>query len=149
MISLIRGWFAFSIAPLCFGGGGGSTSSISSNTTTNTTTNTDKRMVTSDNAIALSGDNSSIHITQSDGGAMKAATDLFKMSADANATNYDKLLNTSGTALQSMFGFATKGLDTAVKVMDTGQNKGTWDNKTVALLGGGALVVVGIVAFRQ
>lgn len=148
-MQLFKNWFAFTIAPLCFGGGGGSTSSSSSNTTNTTTNNTDKRMVTSDNAIALSGDGSSIHITQSDSGAMKTASDLFRMSADANATNYDKLLNTSGTALQSMFGFATKGLDTAVKMMDTGQNKGTLDNKTIALLGAGALLVVGIFAFRK
>lgn len=160
MISLIRGWFAFSIAPLCFGGGGGSTSSSSSNTTTNSTTNTDKRMVTSDNAIALSGDNSSIHITQSDGGAMKAATDLFKMSADANATNYDNLLNTSSAGLKGVLDFASSAMgksfeitkttqDNAKTMMDIGQSKGTLDNRTITILGVAVVAAIGVFAFRR
>jgi hypothetical protein len=161
MLNFIRGWFTFSIAPLCLGGGGGSTSSSSASTTTTTTQNTDNRQVVSDNGIGLSNsNNANITINHTDAGAMRAATDMFKLANDAGSKNYGALLNTSSDALKGMLEFATgtmsKGFDTvktaqenAVRMMDTAQSKGTIDNKTMIMLGLGAVAMVGIFAFRK
>lgn len=161
MLNLIRGWFAFSIAPLCFGGTGGTTSTASSNTTTTTTQNTDNRQVVSDNGIGLSNsNNANITINHTDAGAMKAATSMFQMANDAGSKNYGALLNTSSDALKGMLEFASgtmsKGFDTAktaqenaVRMMDTAQSKGTIDNKTMIMLGLGAVAMVGLLAFRK
>lgn len=161
MINLIRGWFAFAIAPLCFGGGGGSTSSSSASTTNTTTNNTDNRQVVSDNGMGFSNvHGSTINISQTDGGAVKGAVDMFALATAANTKDYGQLLNTSGDALKGMFTLvdnaASKSFsaaqvaqENARAMLDTAQSKGTLDNKTIAMLGVAALAAVGLFAFRK
>lgn len=159
MINLIKTWFAFSIAPLCFGGGGGSTTSISESTTNTTTHNIDNRMVVSDAGIGLSNINGST-VTLTDHGAMKTASDMFQMATAANTKDFGQVLNTSSDALKGILSFADKAVtnsfnsaqvaqSNALSMLDTAQSKGTLDNKTIVMLGLGAAAVLSVFAFKR
>jgi hypothetical protein len=157
MIKLIKSYLEFCILPLYFGGGG-SSSSTSANTNT---TNNDNRMVVSDSGVGLSNvSNSNVTMTTTDHGAINGAFTTMQLANDASAKNYGTLLNTSAGALDGIMKFAnnavTKSFDSAaqasqnsIKMMDVGQSKGTLDNKTIVMLGGGALLVVAMFVFRK
>lgn len=143
---------------------GGSSSSSSSNQTS--TTNVDKRQVVS-GGTGVSADNSTIHVSSLDGGAIQGAADIAKSALDtistanaANSTNYEQLLNTTGDALVGMFKLADMALSGGFKsvgdtqqamaaAIDTANSKGTLDNRTITILGVSTAVAVAAYAMRK
>lgn len=75
-----------------YGGGGGSSSSAS--TTSTTTQNTDKRQVVDNGGFGVTTDNSTVNISQSDQGAIKAAGALASQALSSNAGNFNTLMDT-------------------------------------------------------
>jgi hypothetical protein len=122
MFNFWRALWAFSFAPLCFGGSGGQSAS------TTTTNNADKR-ISLQSGLAVSG-------------AINAAFDFAK-SANANSgANYQALLNTTSNSLSGVL----SGIASTQNFIASTQAiaKGTMDSKTIVLLGGGVLAVAAI-----
>jgi hypothetical protein len=133
MFNFWRALWAFSFAPLCFGGSGGQSAS------TTTTNNADKR-ISLQSGLAVSGSGNTI--TTTDAGAINAAFDFAK-SANANSgANYQALLNTTSNSLSGVL----SGIASTQNFIASTQAiaKGTMDSKTIVLLGGGVLAVAAI-----
>ena len=104
------------------GRGGDSRSESSS-----ATTNTDKRVAV-DSGVGLSGDNSSVVIT--DSGIVSRALDSVDTSSAMQADTFDKLLNVS----ERLIGSTQKSVSDAYSKATT-DAKGSLDNKTIVILG--------------
>lgn len=178
MFNFWKNLFCFAFMPLYFGGSGGSSSS------TTTTNNTSIQAGIGDGAIGVFGQGNSLSVTNntSDYGAihdafsfgkdaLQASTknnkdfldsgnSLFKMSTDANSSNYEKLLSTTSGGFNNLMSFGREAVSGALSsisdsqknvaaLLDTAQSKGTMDNRTMIMLGGGALLVVAVVAWRS
>lgn len=83
-------------------GGGGSSSSSSS-----ATSNIDKRLVTGQNSVGVSADNSTVTVQVLDGGAIAGALELARQT-DAN----------SGKNLGTVLGFASGLYESAMKALE-------------------------------
>lgn len=125
-------FWSFGFAPLYFGGSGNS-SSTSTPTTTNTT-NLDKRLAMT-SGIGVTADNSTIHVTSLDGGAVSSAFDFASKAQNQMSVSYDNLLKTSGSALTGIMSLANGAISTSQAALDTAQSKGTLDNRTITILG--------------
>lgn len=140
MIKLIRAWWLFCIAGLCFGG------SSSSAATTN---NVDKRLVTGQ-GMGISADNSTVNVL--DGGAIAQAIDLVK-TTDANAgKNYAQTLGLA----KDFFTQSVAALDkSAAMVKDSGAVvAAAYDNAKgqgadAKFMAYGAMAVVALVAVKS
>lgn len=112
------------------GGGGGSSSSAS------TTNNIDKRVAV-DSGVGLSGDGSSIVIT--DGGIVSRALDTVDVANATNADGFGKLL----AASENLFNNSTKAVAGAYSNALTEKTGAGIDNKTLIVLAvAGAAAVV-------
>lgn len=114
-----------------FGGGGGSSSS------SQTTNNSDKRISIRD-GTAVSGDGSTVNIT--DGGIVSRALDTVDVANATNAEGFDKLL----AASQNLFNNSTKAVAGAYETALTEKAGTGIDNKTMIVLavaGAAALVL--------
>lgn len=114
---------------LNFGGTGGSTRSDT------TTTNTDKRLAVGDGGAGISGDGSSIVIT--DSGIVSRALDSVDSASAVQAGTFDKLLDIS----QQLIGTTQKSVADAYQQANT-DAKGTIDNKTIIVLGVAAAAAI-------
>lgn len=118
-----------------FGGGGGSSRNE------NTTYNTDQRLAVGDGGAGISGDNSSIVIT--DGGIVSRALDTVDVANATNGDSFAKLLDASTKLFdggKDLIGMTQKSVADAYAAAQT-TKAGTIDNKTLivlAVVGGAA-----------
>lgn len=150
-------------------GGSGNDSSTSPVTTT-TTTNADNRIVADGGSIAIGAGSSNNTIL--DGGAINAA---FEFAGNNNAIageNYDNLLETTNSALQGFFSLGANATGNYKSLLDSTNStmsgllngiastqnfisstaadaSGSIDNKTIAMLGLGAMAVIAVVMMRK
>lgn len=161
---IIIGWLTWSgVFGLAFGGGGSSSSSSS----TVQTSNTDKRQVVDGSSVGVSSDSSTVNVTATDHGTVKASIDLVGRVAGAqldlaksNTQAQVDLAKTNTEAqarnLGALLGYASEALKITkdninLAVKNTDQIGSAWQaardssdgNRTLAI---GGLVIAGIVA---
>lgn len=134
MFNFWKQLFAFAFLPMYFGGSGGSSAS------TTTTNNTSTQAGIGDGAIGVFGSGNTMNML--DGGAIGAAFGFGSELNNANVTNYGRLLETTTGAFDKMLKFSKDTQSSAAALVDTANSKGGFDNKTIMILGGGALLVV-------
>lgn len=123
----------------------------SSSSSSAPTTNTDKRLVTGQNSIGISSDNSNVTLQMLDGGIVSKALETVQLSDVVTGQGFDRLL----TAAESLFNQGQKMIgQTQSAVQDAYQQaqdntKSTIDNRTVIVLGVAAAATVGIFALRK
>jgi hypothetical protein len=125
-----------------FGGGGGSSSS--SNQTT--TVNTDKRLAVGDGGAGISGDNSSIVIT--DGGIVSRALDTVDIANATNGDSFQKLLDASKDLFdrgEGLIGQTQKSVADAYAAANDNKAQ-TIDNRTIIVL---AVAAAAAYAYTQ
>lgn len=123
-----------------FGGGGGSSSSSSS------TTNTDKRLAVGDGGAGISGDGSSITIT--DGGIVSRALDTLDVANATNADSFGALLEASTKLFdrgENLIGMTQKSVADAY-ASATINKSGAIDQKTMMVL---AAIAAGAFVFTR
>lgn len=140
MFNFWKQLFAFAFLPLYFGGSGGSSAS------TTTTNNTSTQAGIGDGAIGVFGSNNTMNML--DGGAIGQAFGFGRAALDANSTDYGRLLETTSGAFDKMLAFGRDTQKGAAALVDTANSKGGFDNKTMMILGGGALLVVAAVFLK-
>lgn len=123
-----------------FGGGGGSNSSSS------TTTNIDQRLAVGDGGAGISGNNSSIVIT--DGGIVSRALDTVDVANATNADSFGALLEASTKLFDRGESLISQTQKSVADAYASAQNTkaGTIDNKTMIVF---AVVAAGAFAFSR
>lgn len=125
-----------------FGGGGGSSSS----STSTTTYNSDKRLAVGDGGAGISGDNSSITIT--DGGIVSRALDTVDVANATNGDSFAKLLEASTKLFdrgESLIGQTQKSVADAYAAANDNKAQ-TIDNRTIIVL---AVAAAAAYAYTQ
>jgi len=115
-----------------------------------TTTNTDKRLVTGENSLGVSADNSSVTVNMLDGGIVSEALKTVQISDAISADGFGKLLNVAESLFnqgQNLIGQTQSAVAQAYSQAQT-DAKSTIDNRTVIVLGVAA-AAVGIFALRK
>lgn len=123
---------------MIYGGGGGGSSSSSSNATT--TTNIDRRQVVAEGAVGLASDSSTVNVTMTDDGIVKAALDVVKNNDATNGAGFEKVLTLAEKLFDTGSKLVDKTADTsmaAVAAVNTARNDavGAIDQKTLIILG--------------
>lgn len=115
-----------------------------------TTTNTDKRLVTGENSLGVSADNSTVTVNTLDDGIVNEALKTVQISDAISADGFGKLLNVAESLFnqgQNLIGQTQSAVAQAYSQAQT-DAKSTIDNRTVIVLGVAA-AAVGIFALRK
>jgi hypothetical protein len=107
------------------GGGSGGDSQSSADTI-----NTDKRIVTGEGGLGVSGDGNSITLNSTDGEIVSRALDSVDSSAALQGDVFSKLLDVSQSLIKS-----TQDSVAGAYTQATTDAKGSLDNKTIVILG--------------
>lgn len=96
--------------------------------------------------VAASGSGSSVNLTLSDQGAIKAAFDAIKAKDAAGGAAYTDLLSTTSTALSGILG----GIASTQNFIADTQNtaKGSLDSRTITIIGLSVAALIGLYLLK-
>lgn len=91
---------------------------------------------------------------------MDSGESLFKTATDAKSADYGRLLDSTSGAFNNLMSFGRDSVKSSLQSMseaqknvtallDTAQSKGTMDNRTMMMLGGGVLLVAALFVFKS